>query len=472
MKQFFKEFKFKRDNNDDNDVKQKDWKDEKEIIKSYNGRQLFELLQNIDDAKSKKALIKIDTKNKLLFVANKGLPFLENGLKSLMMAHLSPKDKTFIGNKGLGFRSLFNWLGEIYIKSENLSIEFSKENRKRQEEKENSKRSISSTPEWIDSDNPREWIDKINFDREYITYIVIHYRDDIEDKIIHQIDELSEEVMYFINNIEEIIIEKNNEPKKILKKKNWEIKTKEDLIPKKYQEDEEDEEDEDEYYQLKIILPPKNEKVSPFLFSYFPTKIKINFSALIHGTFDLNPSRDIIDDDIQGKNRFIVKKLAEFIIEVTESLKEENANWKAYKFVNIKHKNEILESFVFYKIIEEWKETAEIYPCVNNIYRDKNSWKFYSNSFSDFMENHSEILGDILKRPSFNLDFKYHYNLTPYLNKISKKRLSIKERTELINHSLIILKRKPKILNSKQLTLLINQNKKLKKNYSFMMIYL
>ncbi len=35
MKQFFKEFKFKRD---DNDVKQKDWKDEKEIIKSYNGR--------------------------------------------------------------------------------------------------------------------------------------------------------------------------------------------------------------------------------------------------------------------------------------------------------------------------------------------------------------------------------------------------------------------------------------------------
>ncbi len=125
MKQFFKEFKFKRD---DNDVKQKDWKDEKEIIKSYNGRQLFELLQNIDDAKSKKALIKIDTKNKLLFVANKGLPFSENGLKSLMMAHLSPKDKTFIGNKGLGFRSLFNWLGEIYIKSENLSVEFSKEN--------------------------------------------------------------------------------------------------------------------------------------------------------------------------------------------------------------------------------------------------------------------------------------------------------------------------------------------------------
>jgi len=462
MKQFFEEFKARRDN-DDNDVKYTNWDAEKGIIKSYNGRQLFELLQNIDDAKSKKALIKIDTKNKLLFVANKGLPFSENGLKSLMMAHLSPKDKTFIGNKGLGFRSLFNWLGEIYVKSENLSIEFSKENRKRQEEKENSKRSISSTPEWIDSENPREWIDKINFDKEYITYIVIHYRDDVEDEIIHQIDELSEEVMYFINNIEEIIIEKDNEPKKILKKKNWDIKTKEDLIPKKYQENEDDE---DEYYQLKIILPPKNEKVSPFLFSYFPTKIKINFPALIHGTFDLNSSRVIIDDDIQGKNRFIIKKLAEFIIEVTESLKEENANWKAYEFVNIKHKNEILESFGFYKIIEEWKKTAKIYPCIDNIYRNRNDWKFYGKNFSTFMENHSEVVGDILKNlPPFACQYIFHDDIVGIFNKISRKKLSIDDRINFIKNILDLKYRKR--LNFKGLILLINQDKKLKEELFF-----
>ena len=470
MRQFFEEFKTRR-NNDDNDVKRKDWKDEKGIIKSYNGRQLFELLQNIDDAKSKKALIRLDTKNRLLFIANKGEPFSKEGLKSIMMAHLSPKDKTFIGNKGLGFRSLFNWLGEIYVKSKGLSIEFSKENRNRKEQKENSKRSISSTPEWINNNNPREWIDKITFDESYITYIVIHYKENVEDRIITQIDELSEEVMHFINNIKEITIEKDDEPKKIFIKEDWKIKKEEALIPKKYQDDDEEE----EHYQLKIILPPENKSVSPFLFSYFPTKIKIDFPALIHGTFDLNPSRDIMDDDINSKNQFIVQQLAKFVIKVAEELiDKKDSNWKAYEFVNIAHRHQdiILTDFGFYEIIEKWKETAQIYPCINNIYRDKNSWKFYGKDFSNFMEKHSTILENILKEypPSikFSAQYRYHDNLVESFNQISKKISSIEERAEFINHVLTIKERTLQSFEDEEpLILLINQDKKLKEELFF-----
>jgi hypothetical protein len=462
MKNIFEEFK--KELNEDSDArKQSDYKNEKGIKDEYNGRQFLELLQNIDDTKSKQALIQLDTQKKIVLIANSGEPFSEGGLKSLMMPHLSPKDKTFIGNKGLGFRSLLNWAGKIYVKSENLSIEFSDENRKRQQNS-TIKRSICSTPEWIDKNNLRKWINNIEFNKKYITYIAIQYRENVEEKIIEQLGKISEELMFFINHLEEIEIINNNEIKKF-QKRDWEVLKKENTLPKEHR----DEEDEKEHYQLKVILPPDNYHKNSYLYSYFPTNIKIDFPALIHATFELDSSRNTIVDDEKGKNRFIVQELATFIIEVAESLKKDNANWKAYEFVNITHKNETLEKFGFYKIIEEWKETAEIYPCVDNIYKTKDNWAFYTNQFSDFMENHSEVLGNTLKRNNHVSEYsRYHTELISEFNSISKKIFSIDERAEFINHILDIQCHiSTSIPNSDHLILLINQDKKLKKELFF-----
>jgi hypothetical protein len=462
MKKIFEAFQTEL-NNESDKRKQSDYKDEKGIKDEYNGRQFLELLQNIDDAKSDKALIKLDTEKCIVYIANSGNPFNKGGLESLMMAHSSPKDKTFIGNKGLGFRSLLNWAGEVYVKSKNLSIEFSDENRKKQQIN-GLKRSICSTPEWIDENNSREWIKDILFIDNYITYICIHYRKEVEDKIIEQLNQISEELMFFINHLEEIRIIQDNQTK-IFKKQNWKTLTKEDALPPEYQ----DEIDEEEFFQLKIIIPPKQHNINSYLFSYFPTNIKIDFPALVHATFELDSSRNTIVDDEKGKNRFIVHQLAKFIIEITEKLKEQNANWKAYEFVNIKHKNEILEKFDFYEIIEKWKESAKIYPCIDNVYRDKNSWAFYTNSFSDFMENYSEVLGNILKRNDFKKEYyRCHRNLTSSFNKISQKKLSIEKRAELLNHVLDIYKFNNDIIKTpEQLLLLINQDKKLKEKLFF-----
>jgi len=429
---------------------------ERGTLKEYNGRQFLELLQNIDDQKSQQALITLDTKNKIVVIANSGVPFSGDGLESLMMASVSPKDKTFIGNKGLGFRSLLNWAGEIYVKSEDLSIEFSSKNRDKLQP--DRKRSILSSPEWIDEKNPREWIKQIKVSDKYITYIAIHYKDNVEHRIIEQLDKVSEELLFFINHIEKIEIIKDNQ-KSIFHKKIWKIKTLEQLLPKEYQDEDEDIQ---ESYQIKVILPPNNETVNPFLFSYFPTKIKIDFPALIHTTFELDASRErIIDSE---KNRFIVKELANFLIKVAESFKEKNANWKTYEFVNIKHKNEILEEFGFYKIIEDWKETAEIYPCVDNQYRKKGESAFYNNEFSDFMENHSEIQGNILKRNTYIEKYILKFskdNFTNIINQISEKDLSLEERVELIRNILIIFDDNK--LKDSKFNLLINQNGKLAK---------
>ena len=49
-----------------------DFNREQELAKEYNGRQLLELLQNVDDASSTEAEISWYKTNRLLTIANKG----------------------------------------------------------------------------------------------------------------------------------------------------------------------------------------------------------------------------------------------------------------------------------------------------------------------------------------------------------------------------------------------------------------
>lgn len=102
---------------------------ERETVKEYNGRQLLELLQNADDARSQQVLIKLDTNQNTLVISNKGKecnPFSVEGVESIMYANLSSKSNgRYIGNKGLGFRSIINWADEISILTNNIKLNFS-----------------------------------------------------------------------------------------------------------------------------------------------------------------------------------------------------------------------------------------------------------------------------------------------------------------------------------------------------------
>ena len=96
------------------------YQDELQRNEDYRGRQLLELLQNSDDAydlkdKSHKASIELtDTQ---LIIKNTGLGFTKEGVESLLTSNLSPKDNDYIGNKGLGFRSILNWTKKVHIYS-------------------------------------------------------------------------------------------------------------------------------------------------------------------------------------------------------------------------------------------------------------------------------------------------------------------------------------------------------------------
>ena len=105
----------------------------------YHGREIFELLQNADDAyqnslnegkePDEELEVSISYKNGELIVNNTGTFFDKDGIRAIVQGNNSTKgdDERYIGNKGTGFRSLLNWATKIIIHSGEYHVEFSEE---------------------------------------------------------------------------------------------------------------------------------------------------------------------------------------------------------------------------------------------------------------------------------------------------------------------------------------------------------
>ena len=106
--------------------------EEYELKRDYNGRQILELLQNVDDAceetKSKDdVVVTISYKENILEVGNTGTAFSAETIERLCLGRASEKSSKKIGNKGTGFRSLLNDAEWIELHSGNYAIRFSEE---------------------------------------------------------------------------------------------------------------------------------------------------------------------------------------------------------------------------------------------------------------------------------------------------------------------------------------------------------
>ena len=83
---------------------------EKYLQQAYEGRYLFELIQNVRDANKEAKMIGsvfIELKDETLIISNTGSPFSERGINSITTIGDSPKEsQEFIGFKGIGFKSV------------------------------------------------------------------------------------------------------------------------------------------------------------------------------------------------------------------------------------------------------------------------------------------------------------------------------------------------------------------------------
>ncbi len=88
-----------------------DFNKEEQTAGDYNGRQIYELLQNAEDVAEGFGEVLIEFKQNKFSISNTGAPFDFDGVVSLLRSNNSSKkfSSNTIGQKGLGFHSVLAW---------------------------------------------------------------------------------------------------------------------------------------------------------------------------------------------------------------------------------------------------------------------------------------------------------------------------------------------------------------------------
>jgi len=450
---------------DDSNIIIENYRNEIEKIEEYNGRQLLEMLQNADDEavteKEKTCYIKL-SENQLI-IANNGNKFSEGGIESLMYSNLSPKllEQNKVGQKGLGFRSILSWANKITIKSYDFAVEFSQRNAN-----EFLNSLITENPEIRSQLNKKETLEKFPIAilrcpkilekipdtlTEYDTYIVIDLKENQTDDVQKQINnEINKEVLLFLNNLEKIIIEspeKNFEIEKEISinkifirefnygnneaiEKEWNIKTRKGTHKNKN-------------YELKIAWSENLDDKIGRIYSYFKTKVKFPFPAIIHGTFELSSNRNELNNDTEGHNRFLLTELIQLLIDTALQISSKEISYNALKLLSF-YNNDSIDSFFedngFAENLKSQIRENNIFPTISNKYISyKDEPVFYKINYAEVLPK--DKFGNLLLFTEDRVIIEtlkwigyYTYNHEFLFNSISKisSQLVIKERAKLI----------------------------------------
>ncbi|EAQ40461.1 hypothetical protein MED134_06889 [Dokdonia sp. MED134] len=499
MKEFIQELSTKKTKRYKDDYSEMlgDYNRELETIKGYNGRQLLELLQNSDDEGATQVAIKLDTASKTISINNNGdTSFSKKGYRSLFIANLSSKTskRKYIGNKGLGFRSIINWSNAIEIQSNDLSLQYSETNTKARYESlftTEQRATIAKEENLSSTVIPMPFlclpVIKEITQENFKTSIVISYKEKAFKDIYKQVKSITPETLLFLNHIKQIDfigfedkpqIKCNRSahikssttfsPQEAIQFPNnsWSIFEEEDELPLEFQDVNKTEK---EFYQIKIAVEDNFEKTSPYLYSFFPTNIKLNQPYVLHATFDLDATRNQLNDS--EKNRFILEKVVAFTTKVARYFTDKKVSYQPLSILHHKHKADTLQNLGYYDIIEEAINTEAVFPCIDNTYKKIAEILYVNDEFAQLLIESSAtdtinchlipLKGKTLTQ--FDLDEKVDRqvdvleNYIDVLNSIGSQPLSIGQRAKwirlLTQKAAFIKKAKPN-----QLDFLVNNN--------------
>lgn len=452
------------------------------LKKGYDGRQLLELLQNADDAaeNSENRAVLIRLEENRLVVANNGEPFSKSGVGSLIDSDNSPKkmSRRKIGYKGLGFRAVLNWSDSIWIKSGGFSIEFSRENAIRffnrlldkkpslgteiQEQFGGKYDYMKKCP--IATLSVPKWKDFQDFDSsEFDTYVVINFSSiDVKKDIQEQISVLGMEVALFLNNISTIILESPertqiiekvpsgskgfeeiriiDEHGTVLDSRRWRIFSKSNELPEGLRDEKKAEQYE---YELRIAISEGVDDDVNRLFSYFKTEVKFPFPAIVHGTFELDDSRNHLVKSVI--NEFLLKELASLMIETAKKLTQgrRNASWDAMRLLARRGEfDDKVDKMGFHENLLAAMKSQKLIPVLSNGYMSVDDGSvFYEAPFSEALKSASDVFPEMalyvedkeIRKLVGQLGVG-KYDKAEYIERINKASamLSMAERAELI----------------------------------------
>ena len=363
--------------------------EEYELKRDYNGRQILELLQNVDDAceESKDdVVVNISYKKNILEVGNTGTTFSAETIERLCLGRASEKSSKKIGNKGTGFRSLLNDAEWVELHSGKYAIRFSEKYvYKLFNEYRNENLIANQLNNWKKDYDllfpvmncPKD----IKFNSKgFDTLIRVKVKSENEQKetsIKKQLDQPFYKSLLFLPNITKIVLETDTSKKEYSKITNNE----EVLIEEKIDLGKTDKLEEYFVYNKKaiidkkeahlIIAVPKNKEYDfskEKLYCYFPIRnFPTPIHALIHAPFSTNNSRDDVPDDTAQINRKIFIELFNFIKEVSEKIAKKDKQGLSIKTVEPFQSNK-LWNYDFFNLKDEYFKilsSAKILPTVN-----------------------------------------------------------------------------------------------------------
>lgn len=390
----------------------RDYNREISLTRDYEGRQIFELLQNADDEAADsdgKVLISFD--GSILSVSNTGKPFSFAGVKSLLYSNASPKqihaDK--IGSKGLGFRSILSWADMITVASKDFTLQFSKKHAERAYSS-----IVAEEPELLDEIKRLttdqypiatltcpKILDEDRLIPGFSTSIIINCKPAMSDTIRKQIQALEFEELIFLPNLKKIEIRCEDYQKAFCKlEENGEaIIEAKDLLTGgedcagwrlfKEKGSVTDENGRDKDYEFIIAYDPERKHTGEVLYSYFKTDIKMKFPALIHGTFELTSDRNRLQKG-SAVNSSLIERLSDFIVQTAVEISEgsDECNYDPLRMVISVDLDHSLESiYHFGTLLKQKARGKRILPTLSGKYASIADSPFYSvNAFDKVLD--------------------------------------------------------------------------------------
>lgn len=383
---------------------------EKQTNKGYNGRQLLELFQNCEDEGASKVRIMLDSENCLLEISNDGnKPFTINGYDSIFYPGLSAKVSSgYIGNRGLGFRSIINWATEIGIISNNFKVVFNSEFKKEilldkigYSENEliemRKDRKLNADIYPIPLLNCCKILD-LDTTHNFTTTISIRYQKRFEDDIIHQLESINSKTLLFLHNINTIEIERDtinsniSVTRKKLSENNFEIICDKEIyyvlgdegsVEKNLIDD--NESSEPKRYSVKIAYNDNLSFGDKVLYNYFKTQIPFELPFVVHASLELDQNRNHSTES--NINPFILEKLFKLHLRFIEILKNKfDKSWLPFRSIN-NVSNSVYKPYSEF-ISNYWKK-FEVYPTVSGNYYTLNVAKHLGNKFAKFLEENN-----------------------------------------------------------------------------------
>lgn len=432
---------------------------ENRTIKDYNGRQILELLQNSDDSGSKEIIIELKPEENRLIIKDFGSGFSIGGIKSLLIPDRSPKKESqYIGNKGLGFRSILNWVTQVEIRTKDISITFS-ESIIIKEAKTLWGKNLASYQKEMNLPNdkvplpimaiPRlSKIDNING-----TEIILDYKAKYLTDIEKQLNNIEKHVLLFVNHLEKIKVndkefsciktegKKNEIQTSIFSSEEFEEKwTIYRHFPKKLPAELIDENN--SIYDISIAVPiDKTLSFKKVIYDYFPTRVGIGYPCIIHATLDLDSSRNHIDNT--DLNIFVFNKIKDMILSLAEHLKTQSitATWEPLRLLLEK---DVICSDEFVKNnltipIENELLSKDIYPSVDGSYRNRNTIINYNTLTNSVFEIYKASFPEVLIESNEDLENLLNWKNIYSLEQLKERFDNISSDSNLSTHERAVL---------------------------------